>query len=298
MRTLPWTLLLIAAMAGIAALYPITKSLGGSVSPLLVAFFRFSIAAIVLLPVMFYMRRHLVPKSRDLPLLLFVSACIATPTALIVIGIAHTNSVVAAILINTNPLMIGLFSPVLISEEVHGTSKLALAVGFLGVMLVVLNGHSPITLLNSYYAWGALLLLLAALASALNKIYSKRLVRAYDGLSVTFFSTIIGAVLLGIGISLTGGFSDVLRFNLREIISLIAIGIVCTAIPWVVWSSSLKRLDVHVAASFQLLIPIFAAFYSLLFLSESFTLWMMLGLILTSAGIYVVQRRETIVANM
>jgi drug/metabolite transporter (DMT)-like permease len=50
MSKLSWTLLLIASMAGIALMYPILKTLGNSVDPFTLAFFRFSIAAVALLP--------------------------------------------------------------------------------------------------------------------------------------------------------------------------------------------------------------------------------------------------------
>ena len=68
--------------------------------------------------------------------------------------------------------------------------------------------------------------------------------------------------------------------------------VLATAIPYVLWSSSLKHLNVNVATSFKLFIPVFATLYSLMFLRETFTGWMLVGLILTSIGIYLVQREE------
>ena len=46
------------------------------------------------------------------------------------------------------------------------------------------------------------------------------------------------------------------------------------------------------AASFKLLIPMFAALYSFIFLTEEFTLWMLLGMLLISGGIYLVRRED------
>jgi drug/metabolite transporter (DMT)-like permease len=82
------------------------------------------------------------------------------------------------------------------------------------------------------------------------------------------------------------------QLNVDEWIAAILIGVFSTAIPWAIWSSSLKHLDVHVAASFNLLIPPFAALYAFLFLQQEITLWMIAGMLLVSVGIYVVQWEE------
>src|SRR3989344_7993122 len=73
MSKLSWTLLLTASMAGIAAFYPITKILDGAIDPFLLAFFRFSIAALVLLPFILYKGTLALPQKRDFPLFALVA---------------------------------------------------------------------------------------------------------------------------------------------------------------------------------------------------------------------------------
>jgi len=295
MSKLSWTLLLTASMAGIAAFYPITKILDGAIDPFLLAFFRFSIAALVLLPFILYKGTLALPQKRDFPLFALVALCGVIATSLIFFGIERANSIVSAILVNTNPLMIALLSPFLISEYVTKSKRVGLIVGFIGVIVIVLNGHDPVTLFKSEYFWGSLILLAAAIFASINKIYSKGLVRMYDGLYVTFLATAFGAAMLSAVAVFNGAIPQVIDAAVSHPLALLTIGVVSTAIPWTIWSSSLKHLDVHVAASFSLLIPIFAALYSFIFLTEDFTLWMLFGMILTSAGIYIVQREEKIV---
>jgi len=291
MSKLTWTLLLVGSMAGIAAFYPIAKMFDGA-DALFVGFFRFALASLALLPIVLYRHAFRLPEWRHLTLLAFIALCGVIPTVFIVIGIEQTTSVVAAILINTNPLVIALLSPLLISEVVTTRKKLGLIVGFVGVVSVVLNGEDPLSLFNSTYVWGAFILLIAAVFAGLNKIYSKGLVRIYDGLFVTFFATFIGSAMLALLLAFTGKFAGVAEFSGPQMLALIAAGIVCTAIPWSIWASSLKHLDVHVAASFNLLIPIFAALYSLLLFDEQFTRWILAGMLLTSIGVYIVQKEE------
>lgn len=298
MSKLSWTLLLIASMAAIAALYPILKMLDGAVEPLLLAFFRLSIAAIVLLPVVLYKNSFAMPPKKDLALYVLIAACSVVTTALLVVGIGLTNSIAAAILINANPLIIAALSPLLIGEDVHGRKKVALVIGFLGVVLVVLNGHAPAALLTSEYFFGSLILIFAAIVGGISKIYSRDLVRKYDGLHVTFIALVIGSLLLAVVVGAQNGFAAVSQFAPSTFFLLLALGVVCTAVPWAVWNSSLKHLDVHVAASFSLLIPILAAMYSLLFFNETFTAWILAGMLLTSIGLYFVQREAKVVPTV
>src|SRR3989338_3821092 len=249
MSKLTWTLLLVASMACIGAFYPIAKFLAGSIEPLVVAFFRFALAALALLPVMLYQRSIRVPRREDIFWLFLVAVCGIVPTVFIVVG-------------------------------------------FLGVVAIVLNGESIFNLFNSAYVWGALILSSAAIFAGFSKIYAKGLVRIYDGLYVTFFGTLISSVVLALILAFTGKFAAVVDFSSSQILALVAVGIICTALPWTIWNSSLKHLDVHVAASFNLLIPIFTAFYSFLFLDESLSMWIFAGMLLTSLGVYVVQKEE------
>src|SRR3989344_7539647 len=173
MGKLPWTLLLIASMAGIAAFYPIVKTFNGAVDPYLIAFLRFSIASIVLVPVMIHQHSLYLPQKRDWPFFTFIAFCAVAPTALIAMGIESTNSVVAAILTNSNSLIVAIFAVTFIGEEISRRKIIGLGLGFLGVVFIVLNGNNPFVYIDSTYIWGSLILLLAAVLSALSKTYSK-----------------------------------------------------------------------------------------------------------------------------
>ena len=293
-----WTLLLVASTAFIASFFPIAKYLNGAVDPLLLAFFRFSIATIVLLPIMAYRHSLRLPPRDEWPFFILLGFLSVSPTVLVVTGIAYTNTIVSAILMNTQPLIIALLAPILIGEKVASHKAFSMAVGLVGVALIVMNGHSFSEHLGSTYLFGSCILLFAALLGGINKTLSRNVVRKYDGLYVTFFPVAIGSIFLGIMLLLQDGFTPVAHFAPTTYLSLIVIGIVCTAIPWVIWTSSLKHLDVHVAVTFNLLIPIFAALYSFLLFNETFTIWIALGMLLTSTSIFFVQRRVAVAPSV
>ncbi len=297
MEKLKWTLSLTAPMAGIAFMYPIISVLDGTINPVLLSFFRFSIASVALTPLILYRRSFALPSKKELLVLLAISFCAVIPTSLVSLGIEMTNSIVAATLVNTNPLIVTLLAPFLIGERITVKKILGLVLGFAGVVAVIFNGQNPFTNVGDAYLMGAFITLGGALLSALNKIYSKNLVRKYDGLYVTFLGVVFGTIMLGCLEGFKNGFHDIPQLTPWTILLLITLGVVNTALPWTIWSSSLKHLDIHVAASFNLLVPVFAALYSLVFLSEKFTFWILIGLAFVCIGIYVVQREEAVTPN-
>ena len=288
-----WIILLVLSTAGVASFFPLVKNLA-DLDPYVVAFLRYAIAALALLPIVLY-RSFRLPHAKEWPFIIFLACFTVTPTIFLTSGIAHTNSVTGAILMNTQPLMIGLISPLLIGEHVTFRKGIAIVLGVIGVITVVSNGRGLDVALTPSYMAGIGLLLLAASIAATNKIYSKTLVRRYDGLYTVFVTAALGSLILLMGMPFLSDVSQPWNLSGKELLVALWIGTMGTAFPWTIWSSSLKHLEVHVAASFNLLIPVFAALYAALFLNETLTLWIIVGLVLTSIGVYIVQRESATV---
>lgn len=290
MKKSTWSLVLIGAMGAWASFYPFATLIQGTIDPFLLAFLRFFFAALAIMPLMVVRRSFVLPPKKEWLPLLIVSFFAIAPTAITVIGIKYSNSIVGAILVNTNSLFVALLAPFLIGERMTKGNFFALLIGFMGMACSVLNGHSLATLVNSEYFFGSMLLLVSSIFSALYGMYAKKYVHTYGGLYVTFLTVAIGSILLAIFLFFHGGFSELPSLPPKTVFFSLLIGVVATAIPYVLWSSSLRHHHVNVATSFKLLIPVFATLYSFIFLRETFTVWMFIGLVLTSVGIYLVQR--------
>ena len=293
MKKSTWSLVLVLAMAAWASFYPFTKIIQGTIDPLLLAFFRFFFASIVLLPVVIASKKLTLPLRNEWLPLLVIAAFAVVPTALTAVGIKLSSSIVGSILVNTNPLFAAALAPLLITEHVTLKRARALVLGFVGIVVIILNGQSVQSLFQSTYFTGSLLLIGSSILSALFAIYAKKYIRKYGGLYVTFFTVAPGTLILALLLLFHGGFAQVPSLPPLTWLFAILNGVLATAIPYVVWSSSVKHLDVTTATSFKLLIPVFAALYSLAFLKENFTPWMLAGMILTGIGVYLVQREET-----
>jgi drug/metabolite transporter (DMT)-like permease len=63
-----------------------------------------------------------------------------------------------------------------------------------------------------------------------------------------------------------------------------------TLAPYLLWSSSLKRLDVSRTASFMYLVPVFAATWSILLLGSALTAVTVIGGTVVLGGVVLTQR--------
>ncbi len=290
MKKSTWSLILVGSMAAWASFYPFATLIQGTIDPFLLAFLRFFFAMLAIIPVMIVRHSFILPPKKEWLPLIVVSFFAIAPTAITVIGIKYSNSIVGAILVNTNSLFVAFLAPFLIAERMTKGKLVALVIGFVGMAFSVLNGHSLTALVRSDYFVGSMFLLASSILSALYGMYAKKYVRQYGGLYVTFLTVAIGSALLAIFLLFHGGFEALPSLPPKTIFFSLLIGVVATAAPYVLWSSSLKHLNVNIATSFKLLIPVFATLYSLIFLRETFTVWMFAGLVLTSVGIFLVQR--------
>lgn len=285
-----WSLILIVTMALWATIYPLMATIRGAIDPLLLAFIRYALTVLVL-AIPFALRPKTVLPTRADALRMSILGCLATfPTIFIFKGIENSSASVGTILVNTNPLFVAVLATLFAYEFLSLKRACALLVGIVGIVCTVLNGQSFAVLLEQLTGTGASYLLLAASLIALYTTFFKTFVQQYGGLTSTLFVAALGTVILGLLAFTQGSFSTVSHIAPSTYVVAATIGLVSTAIPFLLWHSSMKHLGVTAASSFKLLIPPFGVLYSVVFLGESLTVWILLGMALTSAGVWGVQK--------
>ncbi|MDP3975754.1 MAG: DMT family transporter [bacterium] len=287
-----WPLILVITMAFWAGGYAFLKPIANDIDPVLLGVLRFFFAGIVLLPLLSLQKQRTLPPRREWLPLALLSLANVLPTPLLAISIERTSIAVSSILVNTNPLWVALLAPFLISEHLTWRQRGCVAIGFVGVLLVILNGQNPWTLIQSDYFLGSLILLISAIDIALFSIFVKRYVERYGGLYVTTINVTVGSLLLLLISIVQGNFWSIAEVSLRTIWFCMLLGILSTALPYMIWNSSMQHLKASVAASYKLLIPIFSTILATLLFQETISIWIILGMAMTSVGIYAVHRGE------
>lgn len=284
-----WSFILVVTMLFWSTLYVFLKLIDEQLDPLILAWARFFVATIVLLPLMIYRKELKLPEKTDMPRLLLIGLIgSAIPTSLLVIGVRYASVATTSIIINANVLLVALLAPLLIKEKTNSKKIIGVMVGMLGVIIVIVNGQNPFTNTDTQYLIGSLLVFVAAISVALFAVYVKKEVKKYDGTFVTFYSFLAAIAMLTVVNLFTGNFSEIIYLPPEQYLWLVLIGILATALPFVIWNSSVKYIGSATASSFKLLIPVFATIFAVVFFKEELTIWIVVGLILTLGGVAIV----------
>jgi drug/metabolite transporter (DMT)-like permease len=212
--------------------------------------------------------------------LLLGALAIAAPFMLITFGELTVPSGLASVLASTAPMFFALFAP-LINPRVKAKRRqgAGLVVGLLGVALVV--GVHSIHTVGQFV--GALALLGAAASGALSS-FVVRLQYKNKGVpasTTSFFALGVGS-LLTLPVAIVTAPRELP--GVRAVLAVIALGLLCTALAYMLYYSLIDQVGGERAALANYLTPAFALFYGVLLLGESITLSAIIGLVLIIAG--------------
>ena len=162
-------------------------------------------------------------------------------------SVAELATGIAAVLANTQPLLIVLPAWWLYGERVRPMALVALAVGFGGLVLVGAASGS---------GRGAGLSILAAVAITAGTLWSRRLA-GIDVVWSTAMHFIEGAVMLSlVALALEG--TPTISWTPGFVGIVLALGSFGTAIPFVLWFQETLRAPLAAVSAWTFLVPVFA----------------------------------------
>jgi drug/metabolite transporter (DMT)-like permease len=256
---------------------------------------RVAVAAAFLLPLLWW-RGHVGEFRRH-----WKGVCLigilnsGTPFALFAFSLLSITTGLSAILNATVPLFGALVAWLWLKDRPTGSRVVGLALGFAGVALLAwdkasfkpdASGVAP--------AWAVMACLLATLCYGVAASATKRYLSGLPPL-VTAAGSQIGATL---ALTLPAlWFWPAKMPSLQAWLSLVAVGVVCTGIAYVLFFRLIEQAGPARALAVTFVVPVFAVLYGVLFLGESVTSWMLLcGLVIVcgtalSTGLLKLPRR-------
>lgn len=227
-------------------------------------------------------------KLKDLPLFIGTGVCsiiffnLCYFEAINVIG----GSSLPALLLYTAPIFVMIISLFLFKEKITTRKIISFVMTFCGLILVtgILSSSDNI----SYKA--ILLGLGSGLGYALYSIFGKYLVDKYDSLTITAYTFIIASVF-SIPISkLSNNIS--LVFSFKAIIAGVSLALVCTVLPYILYTIGLKKTEAGKAAVLATIEPFVAAIVGFLFYQESLTIVKIAGMFLILFAIFILNHNK------
>ena len=271
---------MLAAIWGASFMFMRTAS--QEMGPLASAGMRVIIAALFLLPILWFkglggaLRKHwkitlsVGVLNSALPFVCFTYALLSITTGL------------SAILNATVPLFGALVAWLWLKDRPSGSRMLGLAVGFIGVTMLAWDKASFKPDANGLSTgWAVLACLLACLCYGTAASVAKRYMAGLPSLVSATGSQIGASIAL---MPLTLLYWPAQAPSLQAWGSVLVLGVVCTGLAYILYFRLIERAGPARALAVTFAIPAFAVFYGVLLLGESITPWMVICALVIIAG--------------
>lgn len=194
---------------------------------------------------------------------------------------------IATVIASTQPLLAAVLASFVLNERVNLMGKSGLAVGFFGIIVIV----AP-QLYYDYqdsYVVGILYIAIAAVGITVSNVVIKQIAGSVDALMAMGLQLLIGSIPLFL---MGWAFEDPMttQISVTFLVILLALSLLGTALAYWLWFSALENVPLNRANSFSFLVPIFGISIAAVFYGETIAWYQILGIVMTVAGISIVNR--------
>ncbi len=245
--------------------------------------FRYSIAALVLYIVMKIYRLSLPTRWEDIKPAVVFGMLNGLSGAILNWGGQFLSSTLTSMINTTMPFFMAIYAYFLLNEQFDKYKIAGLLMGFAGLMIIFSGG-------SEIYAtsfWGAVAVVVQSAIYALAATYSKKYrvnIKPMQVVTIQLMSA--GLILTILGILFER--NKPIIISTMGIISVLYLSIFAGALAFLIYYYLLTRIDVIRLSYTSFFTPIVAAVEGVVFLKDPLTLRMVLGLIFTLIGAYII----------
>jgi drug/metabolite transporter (DMT)-like permease len=263
------------------SLYVVTRIALETVPPITLLFFRYVIASPALFALTRLGGRSMRVKPEDWKYFLLIGAVgYFVGVGAQVFGTKYAGASVASLINAMNPVFITLFAVIILKEKLT-PSKVFATLATLAGAYVILGGAKVVGTV-----WGIAFSLASVLLWSLTAVYVRRITRTYDPIVVTayaiFMATLCSLPAAGIELALTPH-GELL--SAKNILCLFYLGLICTALPNLLWNKSLSLVEASTCSLFYPIQPLTAVLLGIAILGEKVDLRFGIGALLIVGGI-------------
>lgn len=286
----PYLLLCITAMcwAGNAI---VGRLAAGHIPPVTLSFLRWFVAFLIILPVAW---KHLaqdwaaIRKNLGMMMLLSFTGISAFNT-LQYWALEHTQALNTLLLQSSVPLMVAVWSLVLLGIRLTLGQLLGVLLSLAGVLVILLHGDLT-TLSKIEFNKGDLIFIVALLIFALYSVLSLKRPRIH-GLSVAAFTFGCGALFLVPFLIWELGARPVMQLTTTNLLSLFYVAVFPSTLAYLCFNRGVQLIGANRAAPFFHMVPVFGTVMSIVFIGEHPQAFHFIGFALVLAGVFAASRR-------
>ncbi|MBK8175017.1 MAG: DMT family transporter [Rhodospirillales bacterium] len=267
--------------------FVIGRALHADIHPLALTFWRWVVAAAVLLPFTItdaWRRRATLRRHWPLLVVLCLSGIVAFQYV-VYQGLQTTTAINGVLIIATIPVAIPITAFLLDGTTISARQALGIAISFAGVAIVILKGDVRFAEGLRFLA-GDLWVCLAVPAWSIYSVLIRRRPNDLPPLTLLFVTVVLGIVLLAPGYALEqsvlGGFQP----TVQTLAAIGYVGVFASVIAFACWNHGVAAVGAAKAGLFIHLMPVFAAILAVLFLGEQLHQFHVIGVIAIALGIW------------
>lgn len=274
----------------------VARGLNKTVPPVSLAFFRWLMATILLLPLaarsVAQQRALFLPHWRHLCLAALTGVSIFN-TLIYVAGKYTTATNMALIGTTASPLFV-LFLSMLFLKNKPGYPQLLGAFICLGGILLLLTGGRPENLLAFRFSTGDLWVLAAALSFSLYTLIVRKKPAELSPTGYLFAVFALGTLFLLPAWLVEQNFGPSFEWSPSLFLIFLYLGLGASVISFLSWNGAIHRIGATKTALFGNLIPVLSSIEAVLILGESFTWVTILSMAIILLGIAVANKRRSV----
>jgi drug/metabolite transporter (DMT)-like permease len=203
-------------------------------------------------------------------------------------GMKETSASNTAWILTSAPIFIAGLSWIYLKEAFNLSQWLGLGLACIGMVALVYNGN--ISNLGWLHSRGDLIVLGSCVTWALYTVSTREITTKVNPLVATFWMVTIAGIVFVPYTLATTGVHKFLTLRTDTVISLIFLGVFSLAIAFWLWSEGLKRQPAAEVGVYLYIEPIFTLIGAWILLKEAITIWLLIGALLISFGVFVSER--------
>ena len=264
-------LLLLSGMALVGTYVALSRPLTAAMPVALLAWLRFAIAAVAMLPwTVAPIRERALDRGQWTRLFWMAFFGNFLFSAFMLNGIAMTSATTAGVVLSTLPAVVALVCWIALGERLDGLGWGAVALAVAGVAILALARGDGATVGDSP-ALGALLLLGCAVCEAVYVVHGKRLTGAVSPMRISALINLHGlALMTPFGLHAAAGF-DFATVGAGTWALLVFYAIAASIVSTWLWLSGLKRVPANHSGVFTVALPVASSLVGVAWLGERFT---------------------------
>jgi drug/metabolite transporter (DMT)-like permease len=264
-----------------------SKFLIGHATPIMLTILRWTIAIVVLLPLVKKNEgKMLPPKDSILPLLLMGVTGVVFFNIFQFLAIAQTSAINTGLISTLNPLSIALSSALFLHEKINFSQLLAMLLSLFGVLTVMSKG-SLNQILSLHFNKGDLWMIVAVMLWGIYSVCGKWALKKVPPIAATFYSGVFGVAML---LPFNYNNFQITDIDVPFILALVYTGIVSTVVCMTLWNIGVQKIGTVKAGIFLNFNPIFTAILAFFILQEKLEWAEFIGSIIVITGCFLFSR--------